>query len=375
MSSPSAEWWIDDLQDVCVQFQLDLSCLVDGELDEVAGGRAIAHLEECSSCSSFFDDTRNQIRAHRELSDPEALLANYSALLGKDLVTGGPQDQLEKIDLVHRLSKIFYQLGKAYVLNAIDPDFRVRVFEKAVEVGSVKTQGRGFVDGVLESGRGSGCGLDWQHARHMLNGKLEKITDPMDKGRKLLEEAVTSDETNEEAKLYLAFLEAHEGRRIKASQAYRRIFQSAMSDANRAHAAVQLGKLYAEEGETKKAIACNRWIVSSGLADHDDRFFFAHFNIGMYYADLRDVDRSLASYRRLLDRHPARVGEIAQLFLNSPRTRAAIDHHAGFAEALLEACPELFSNGQSSSDGPTHSDGSAGNVGFPLSNDEGEMTS
>ena len=62
MSSPSAEWWVDDLQDVCIQFQLDLSCLVDGELDEVAGGRAIAHLEECASCSTFFNDARSQIR-------------------------------------------------------------------------------------------------------------------------------------------------------------------------------------------------------------------------------------------------------------------------------------------------------------------------
>ena len=359
MSSPSAEWWIDDLQDVCVQFQLDLSCLVDGELDEVAGGRAIAHLEECESCSAFFDDTRNQIRAHRELSDPEALLANYSALLGTEM-----EDQLEKIDLVHRLSTIFYQLGKAYVLNAIDPDFRVRVFEKAVEVGSVKTEGRGFVDGVLESGRGAGCGLDWQNARHMLNGKLEKIADPIEKGRRLLEESVGADETNEEAKLYLAFLEAHEGRRIKASQAYRRIFQTAMEPANRAHAVVQLGKLYAEEGETKKAIACNRWIVASGIADLDGgRFFFAHFNIGMYYADLRDVERSLASYRRLLDRHPGRVAEIAQLFLNSPRTRAAIDHQAGFAEALLESCPELFSQGADSG-------GSAGSGDSPSTDEQ-----
>ena len=96
MSSPSAEWWIDDLQDVCVQFQLDLSCLVDGELDEVAGGRAIAHLEECESCSAFFDDTRNQIRAHRELSDPEALLANYSALLGTEM-----EDQLYDLLFKH----------------------------------------------------------------------------------------------------------------------------------------------------------------------------------------------------------------------------------------------------------------------------------
>ncbi|MAB79860.1 MAG: hypothetical protein CMJ89_10955 [Planctomycetes bacterium] len=365
MSSPSAEWWVDDLQDVCIQFQLDLSCLVDGELDEVAGGRAIAHLEECASCSTFFNDARSQIRAQRDLSNPEALLDNYSALLGTDF-----EDELDKIDLVHRLSTIFYQLGKAYVLTAIDPDFRVRVFEQAVEVGGTKTHGRGFVDGVLESGRGQGSGLDWQQARHLLNGKLEKIVDPLEKGRRLLEEAVKADGINEEARLYLAFLDAHEGRRIKAAGAYRRIFQSALVPSNRAHAAVQLGKLYAEEGETRKAIACNRWIVVSGIADGgneagvgDDRFFFAHFNIGMYYAGLGDLKRSLAAYRCLLDRHPARIPEIAQLFLNSPRTRAAIDHHAGFAQALFETCPELFSQGAF----PPLTD-------VPLS-DEGEVTS
>ena len=53
MSAKSSEWWVDDLQDVCVQFQLDLSCLVDGELDEVAAAHAIAHLEDCSVCRSL----------------------------------------------------------------------------------------------------------------------------------------------------------------------------------------------------------------------------------------------------------------------------------------------------------------------------------
>ena len=73
MSAKSSEWWVDDLQDVCVQFQLDLSCLVDGELDEVAAAHAIAHLEDCSVCSSFFEDARAQVRAHRDLADTDDL--------------------------------------------------------------------------------------------------------------------------------------------------------------------------------------------------------------------------------------------------------------------------------------------------------------
>ena len=334
--SSSSQWWVDDLKDVCVQFQLDLSCLVDGELDEVAAGRAIAHLEECCSCKDFFEDTRQQVQAHRDLSNPEGLLERYASLLGAEIET-----QVETIELVHRLSTIFYQLGKAYVLNAVDPGFRVRVFEKAVPVDSVQAQGRGFIDGVVESGRGMTAGLDWTDARHMLNGKLEKIESALEKGRRLLDEALRADPTHEEARIYLSFLHEHEGKKLKAAKAYRQIFRTAVDEANRAFAALRLGKLYAEEGEFKQAIACNRWITISGLADDDDRFFFARFNIGMYYADLGQPERSLAAFRTLLDRHPQRTTEIADLFLQSDRTRETIDRQ-GFTQALFETCPELF---------------------------------
>jgi tetratricopeptide (TPR) repeat protein len=349
MSPHGTEWWVDDLAEVCVQFQLDLSCLVDGELDEVAGANAIAHLEDCTACRTFFEDARAQVRAHRELADPEGLLARYSALLG-----GQAADDLESVELVQRLATIFYQLGKAYVLAGADPGFRMRVFEKAAQVASLQTRGRGFVDGVLASGRDQLGGVDWSEARHMLNGRLERIESPLEKGRRLLEEALVADPGHEEARLYLAWLDAHEGKRIRAAHAYRQIFRSSISDENRGHAAGQLGKLLADEGELRKAIACNRWIVASGLADHDGRFFYARFNIGMYWANLGQPARSLRAFRELLDRHADRLADISQLFLHAPKTRAMIDRKPGFAEALLRTCPELFTQ-------PPESSGSAAN--------------
>jgi tetratricopeptide (TPR) repeat protein len=336
MNPHGTEWWVDDLAEVCVQFQLDLSCLVDGELDEVAGANAIAHLEDCAACRTFFDDARAQVRAHRELADPEGLLARYSALLGE---AGGG---FQSTELVRRLATIFYQLGKAYVLAGADPGFRTRVFEKAAQVASLQTRGRGFVDGVLASGRTETGGIDWSEARHMLNGRLERIESPLEKGRRLLEEALVADPGHEEARLYLAYLDAHEKKPIRAAHGYRQVFRTSLSDENRGHAAGQLGKLLADEGELKKAIACNRWIVASGLADRDSRFFYARFNIGLYYAEMRQPARSLRAFRQLLDRHPERLGEITQLFLHAPRMRAGIERQPGFAEALLRTCPELF---------------------------------
>jgi len=337
MNPHGTEWWVEDLEEVCVQFQLDLSCLVDGELDEVAGANAIAHLEECADCRAFFDDARMQVRAHRELSDSEGLLARYSTLVGGKLGHG-----LEAVDLVHRLATVFYQLGKSYVLSAVDPGFKTRVFEKATQVASTQTRGRGFVDGVLASGRGALGGIDWREARHMLNGRLEKIESPLEKGRRLLDEALAADPGHEEARLYLAWLDIHQGKRVRAAQTLRQLFRTSMSDENRAHAAVMLGKLLGEEGEHKKAIACNRWIVMSGLADRDPRFFFARFNLGIHQVALGEVEKALTAFRTLLDRHPERAGETAGFFLASARTRALIDRQPGFAEALFARCPELF---------------------------------
>ena len=332
--------WNEGASDVCTNFQVDLSCLVDDELEEGAAGRAMVHLEACECCRNFFEDTRTQLKLHRDMAEPDRLFARIAMLTGGDAARGFRA--AEGIDLVHRLATVFYQLGKSYVLAAIDPGYRERVFEAAVPVDPTQARGRGFVDGVLLEGKGKTGGLDWRRARAMLNGRLEKIESPLEKGRRLLEEAIATDPSHEEAQLYLAFLHGHEGRRVTAAEEYRRIFNTAVDEANRGHAAIQLGRLHSAEKNYRKAIACWRWVTISGLADLDDRFFVARFNLGMVYALSRNRARSLSYFRALLDRHPTRVGEVAELFSRSPKLREAIDAEAGFAEALLKTCPELF---------------------------------
>lgn len=349
------EIWKHDDSDVCSTFQVDLSALVDGEIDESAAGRAMVHMEACTCCRGFFEDVRGQVRLHKDMAAPDRLFARIAMLTGAEVSAA-----VEGIDLVHRLATVFYQLGKAYVLASIDPGYRERVFETAVPVGDVQTRGRGFVDGVLLDGKVRAGGLDWKRARAMLNGKLEKIESPLEKGRRLLEEAISTDSSHEEAQLYLAFLHGHEGKRLTAAEEYRRIFQTAMSPANRGHAAIQLGRLHSSEKNYKKAIACWRWVTISGLADEDDRFFVARFNLGMVYALTRNRARSLGYFRSLLDHHPDRAAEVAELFSRSPRLREAIDAQPGFAEALVGAVPELFSlpgaDGSDAGDGAQSSD-------------------
>jgi len=353
-----AEIWSDGLSEVCSNFQMDLSCLLDSELDGGAAGRAMVHMEACSSCRSFFEDTRLQVQMNRDMADPSRLFARVAMLTGGHAFNAA--SAAENIDLVHRLATIFYQLGKAYVLASIDSGYRERVFEAVVPVESGQTRGRGFVDGVLLNGKGEIGGLDWQRARAMLNGRLERIESPLEKGRRLLEEAIATDPSHEEARLYLAFLHGHEGKRIRAAEEYRELFSTAISDTNRGHAAIQLGRLHSAEKDYRKAIACWRWVTMSGLADRDERFFVARFNLGMVYGLARNQRRSLAYFRELLDRHPGRAGEVAGLFARSPRLREAIDAQRGFGEALVRTCPELFSCTTDSAESPHADPGAAG---------------
>jgi tetratricopeptide (TPR) repeat protein len=363
MSQTSKPWWNEGLSDVCTAFQMDLSCLVDGELDEPAAGRAMLHLEECTACRDFFEGTRDCLRLHLDVADPDRLLARLSTLTGTDLA-----HEACGIELVHRLATIFYQLGKAYLLTAIDPNFRTRVFERAMSVETTQCEGRGFVDGVLLRGETSHGRVDWQHARALFNGRLKKIDSPREKARKLLQEAIAADPSHEEAQLYMAYLHSSEGKTLKAADGYRRVFDTGMTEANRGHAAMQLGLLHCQEDELRKALTYFRWVSLSGIDRRDERFFVARFNTGVNYTLLAnnergsaaktDRARALDAFRGLIDAHPSRISEIAELFASSRQLQQSIEAQEGFIEALAGRCPELFRPSDSSS-GPGATDAGA----------------
>ena len=288
------------------------------------------------------------MRLHRDVADPQRLLARVAALTGAEVSgagfdgAGAGDDQARAIELVSRLASIFYQLGKAYVLAAHRLDHRTRVFEQAVPVEPTRARGRGFVDGVLSTGGEHLGGVDWRGARGLLNGRLKQIESPLEKGRCLLLEALEVDPSHEEARIYLAFLHASEGRTLQAAEEYRAVFRTALEERNRGHAAIQLGRLHDAEGNHRRALACFRWVRASGLVRREPRFFFVDFNIGVQYAHLGSVERSLEAFRRLLDANPHRMAEISGLFASSRGLQTIVEARREFFERLVAACPELF---------------------------------
>lgn len=337
--------WSDGLTDQQAELQQDLSCLVDGELDEAAAAHAMVLLEESTEAQAFFEDVRRFARFHRDLSDPERLEARVAMLGAAEMARAA-----EDIDLAHRLATIFYQLGKAYSLAAFEPArFRERVFEAVVPVEEARTRGRGFVDGVVATGRGSGeeggRGVDWQHARHMLNGRLERIADPAEKGRRLLSQAIDIDPSHEEARIYLAYVLDREGHPLRAARLFREVFDTAISESSRAHAAMQLGRLYFREEDHRTAVVFWRWLSISGAIARDARFAVGLFNLGLGEAARGRDEAALSAFRRLLDRHLEVGGapsDIASLFLENDDCRVLLESRPGLMTRLVSDLPELF---------------------------------
>jgi tetratricopeptide (TPR) repeat protein len=344
----TSSWFINTTPDVCLGFQADLSALADGELEKEVGGkvlaaRAIAHLEVCAGCHDFFDDVRNMASAHRSFASPDELLDRLSQVSSADFL-----GRAEASKLTANLATIFYKLGKAYVLLATDEQYRNQIFEPAVQVEVEKTRGRGFVDGVVASGRTAQSDVDWTSARHLLNGRLSRIESHLERGKRLLDEALQIDPGCEEARLYRAFVLNHEGHRVRAAEEYREVFNTGIEPSNRGHAAVQLGKLLAAEQDYRRAVACFRWVVMSSLADVEPRFYFVRYNAAICYLQMGRVERSIASLRELLTYHPDQAAFVAETMGNSsPQLQELMATTPGFAEGLMEACPELFADNSS----------------------------
>jgi len=342
-----SDTWGEGLSEQQLALQADLSCLVDGELDEPAAARAMVALEESPECREFFDDLRRFARLHRDMSDPERFEARLVMLGSREVARAA-----EEVDLAHRLATIFYQLGKAYTLAALDRDgFAERVFDAAVPVAEAKTRGRGFVDGVVSSGRTEGDagptdgGVDWASARHLLNGRLERIDSPLEKGRRLLEQAVDVDPSHEEARIYLAYIFSSEGKSLRAADLYRDVFDTGIDVANRGHAAMQLGRMHHREGDMRGALRFWRWMSMSGLDRIDGRFSVVHFNIGLAQLQEGREEVALSSFRRLVDGCLAAetpLSDVASLFLENDEARRLLESSEGFVPRLARTIPEVF---------------------------------
>ena len=125
---------IERSDDPCLQIQVDLSAMLDGELDAPSVRRVMVHSDVCQQCRSFLEGIRQQARLHRASS--EAMAASASA--------DGPASRLRRQLMENRqkLARILYELGRGFVLMGLSPDFTKEVGKEPVPVPDMAMRGR-----------------------------------------------------------------------------------------------------------------------------------------------------------------------------------------------------------------------------------------
>ncbi|MCB1632358.1 MAG: zf-HC2 domain-containing protein [Pseudomonadales bacterium] len=92
--------------DPCLQIQVDLSAMLDGELDPASVRRVMVHSDVCAGCRSFLRGIRDQVRMHRSL-----------AALGEGLepvpAGGGSEEPAERAEQL-RLRRLGAQLRRRW---------------------------------------------------------------------------------------------------------------------------------------------------------------------------------------------------------------------------------------------------------------------
>lgn len=262
--------------------------MLDAQVTDNEASGAMLHLEHCSDCTEFFGAIRLQALAHNELHAHQFDVAKCSISAVKDFF--GDCDDAQ---IVRRLARALYQLGKAYTLMAASEDsYLLSVSEEPVDIED-------FVDSEASSALADAqlAGADNSEKISLPTGKKHALA----KGKSLLEQCLALKPQYSEANLYLGQIHVHLQDFEQAFTQFEKVFKGSERLVMRVHAAMQIAMVFNEQQNHKTALRYYRWIVASGILELDTTFGFVFHNIAMQHQQLNDeqyAERALELYRQ-----------------------------------------------------------------------------
>jgi tetratricopeptide (TPR) repeat protein len=327
--------------DPCLQIQVDLSAMLDGELDAPSVRRVMVHSDVCPSCRAFLDGIRSQVGMHRRLAavmvscEPAEVSAGAGRL--RDKLTG------------HRrqLSKILYELGRCHVLMGLSPDFSREVAKEPVPVPDMAMRGRNLLDEVARSGEGGGE-PEWVTARDLFDGQLRSPEDNLSKGQRLLSECLGLDPSAHEARIYLGLVHYVRGQRLLSRKQFATVLAESQDRVIRGYALLNLGNLHLDEGDCDGAVDLLLQLMQSGVVGDQPRMTpTAFFNLGLAYGMKGQFQDCLHWFGRLHEETPHRRAWVARelgrrshflhLIRSNPEARAVAERFPGWFPAAAGA--------------------------------------
>lgn len=297
--------------DPCLQIQVDLSAMFDGELDAPSVRRVMVHSDVCPSCRDFLEGIRNQARMHRTLHE-EGVLAEATAVAG-ERETGAGKLRKQLMENRQKLARILYELGRGFVLMGLSQDFSREVAKEPVPVPDMALRGRHFVAEIERWASGNGQTAEWVAAKDLFDqAHLRTPTEHLAKGQRLLSECLALEPDHHEARIYLGLVHQVRGQRVLARRQFSRVITHTDDRTMRGFALLNLGNVHFDEGDFEGAIHLWQQLVDSGVIAHQPRFGMAYFNLALTYGLQGQFEHSLTWFRRLHDELPHKRPAIAR---------------------------------------------------------------
>lgn len=327
--------------DPCLQIQVDLSAMLDGELDPAGVRRVLVHSDFCDSCRDFLDGIRNQVRLHKKLA---AVMAAEAAPCGSSASDASPsvlEHLREKLTANRRkLSRVLYELGRGFVLMGLSADFSREVAKEPVPVPDMAMRGRSLLDEVARSGAGGGA--EWVVAKQLFDGQVRTADENLAKGQRLLSECLALDGQCFEARIYLGLVHHVRGQRALARRQFQEVLLNASDARIRGFALLNLGNIHLDEGDAEGAVRLLLQLVESGVIPEQPSLGTAYFNLGLAFGLNGQFEECKAWFLRMASELPHKRSWMAREVGRRSQFLHLIRNHPD-ARVVTEAFPSWFS--------------------------------
>ncbi len=325
--------------DPCLQIQVDLSAMLDGELEAAGVRRVMVHSDVCDSCRQFLEGIRAQVRLHRKLAAVQA-----------DTVAGGPvagepptvveQLRLQLTANRTKLSRLLYELGRGFVLMGLSADFSREVAREPVPVPDMAMRARNLLDEVSRGHTGA-VGPEWVAARDLFDGQLRTPDENLAKGQRLLAECLALEPECHEARIYLGLVHYVRGQRSAARRQFSEVLAHSEDRRIRGFALLNLGNIHLDEGDATGAVNLLLQLVNSGVIPEQPSLSTAYFNLGLAFGLNGQFGECLAWFQRMAKELPHKRSWMARELGRRSHFVHLIRNHPD-AKVVSEAFPTWF---------------------------------
>ena len=293
--------------DLCQQIQVDLSAMLDGELDPAGVRRVTMHSDACPACRQFFEGIRRQAGLHRRLA-----VRQQGGPADMEQRRQHPRDEAWRADLARdqrTLGRVLYELGRNFVLLGLSPEFSRFVAEEPMPQPAAAARGRALIDEIADSGRDA---TEWVPAKELFDGGLRTPEENLARGQRLLSECLALDSTRDDARIYLGLVHYARGQRALARKQFQLVLSRGEDPVMCAYAQLHTSNILLDEGDPRAAISALRQVVESGALEPEPQFAYALFNLALAYGLEADFERSARWFCRLHEEAPQRRAWVAR---------------------------------------------------------------